>query len=65
MMWHDSFGFGLKEDLLDPFFVADPFVLQTTFGYIKKNYGSVEAYLIQQANVRQDTLIQIQTNLLL
>ncbi|MEM7113252.1 MAG: tyrosine-protein phosphatase [Chloroflexota bacterium] len=57
--------FGFKPESLETFFVANPVVLKTALDHVKNTYGSIETYLLQRANMRQDTLQRIRNNLLI
>jgi protein-tyrosine phosphatase len=55
---------GLTTDDLQPLLVADPDTLAKTLAYVRSQYGSVEAYLRDQAGVDAETLNKVRANLL-
>lgn len=55
---------GISVRDLQPLLVADPETLRRTIAYVRNEYGSVEAYLRDKANVDAATLAQVRANLL-
>jgi len=57
-------SFGLLGDALQPLMLADPALLRQTIAYVRSEYGSVDAYLRNQAGIDADTLADLRRNLL-
>lgn len=55
---------GMTENNLQPLFTADPKSIEATLHHIRTHYGSVEAYLINQAGLSPDILQRVKHNLL-
>ncbi len=55
---------GLTRERLMPLFIVQPRYIQETIGYVREKYGSVEAYLSEQAGVDQQTMSLVKANLL-
>ncbi|MCC6614804.1 MAG: tyrosine-protein phosphatase [Anaerolineae bacterium] len=56
--------FGITGDALQPLLIADPEILRRALAYIRSQYGSLDAYLRNQAGIDEDTLKRLQHNLL-
>jgi protein-tyrosine phosphatase len=55
---------GLTRERLMPLFVVQPGYIQETIDYVREKYGSVNAYLSDQAGVDQRTMSLVKANLL-
>jgi protein-tyrosine phosphatase len=55
---------GIHVDDLQPLLSASPTTMRTMLDFIRRQYGSVEAYLDQEAGVDADIIAQLRTNLL-
>ena len=55
---------GISVRDLQPLLVADPETLRRTIAYVRNQYGSVDAYLRDKAQISAETLEKIKANLL-
>jgi len=51
--------FGLTTNTLQPFFTANPVVIQATLDYVRVHYGSVEGYLTTVGGVTEEQIARV------
>lgn len=59
-----AFLMGIQVDDLQPLLTANPETMRRTLVYVRENYGSVEHYLAQKADIDAATVAKIRDNLL-
>ena len=56
--------FGVTGDAIQPFLLADPDILRRMIAYVRSQYGSIDAYLRDQAGIDAHTSAALRDNLL-
>ena len=55
---------GVRDEEFQGLFIVKPDWLENILAHLRENYGSVERYLIEKANMDQFTIDRIRANLL-